>query len=349
MQAHAPQVTTVIPTYRRPHLLRRAIKSVLAQTYRDLQVCIYDNASGDETAAVVAELARADPRVKYHCHPANIGMSPNFTYGLQRVNTPYFSVLSDDDYLLPEFYATAMAGFTRHSDVMFAAGSTIQMTEAGEITYVPLSHWERDGYFAPPEGLFAWTIERHPNISGILFRREVMDRVGLFDPEVFHADYEYEWRVVSRFPYVISRQPSLVFVIHDQQATRANDADVWLATYRTIHDRLMHNDDLTPEIRDRAAAMLTTTFGKAIFIVGLAAIRDGRFAYAEKAARVLRGSFGERRNALFLITVAQMCAHLPPLHRLVNATYSQLLRRRTRQNRSLQQLAAASRDENTAG
>jgi glycosyltransferase involved in cell wall biosynthesis len=53
-----PLITTIIPTYRRPKLLRRAIKSVLNQTYLHFQVCVYDNASGDETAEVVSELAK---------------------------------------------------------------------------------------------------------------------------------------------------------------------------------------------------------------------------------------------------------------------------------------------------
>ena len=73
-----PQITTVIPTYRRPKLLRRAIESVLAQTYPHLTVTVFDNASGDETEEVVGELARRNPRVRYHCHPETIGASANF-------------------------------------------------------------------------------------------------------------------------------------------------------------------------------------------------------------------------------------------------------------------------------
>jgi glycosyltransferase involved in cell wall biosynthesis len=70
--AFKPLITTIIPTCRRPHLLRRAIKSVLNQTYPHFQVCVYDNASGDETAEVVSEFAKKDPRIKYHCHSENI-------------------------------------------------------------------------------------------------------------------------------------------------------------------------------------------------------------------------------------------------------------------------------------
>ena len=252
MQTNEPIITTIIPTYRRPALLRRAIRSVLSQTYSRLQVCVYDNASGDETATVVAELARDDPRVSYHCHPENIGMAANFTYGMEHVNTPYFSVLSDDDYLLPTFYETVMRGFDAHPDAMFSGGSVILLTEAGQITHVPMDLWKRDGYFPAPEGLLEWTIEKHPYVTGLLFRSEVTDQVGLFDPDVFHADYEYEWRIVSRFPYVVSREPCVVITVHDQQATRATNADDWIRSYRTIRDRLNANAFLAPDMRARA-------------------------------------------------------------------------------------------------
>src|SRR5579875_1770387 len=66
-------VTTVIPTFRRPHLLKRAIASALNQTYEAVAVEVFDNASGDETAAVVAEAASKDPRVRYSATPAISG------------------------------------------------------------------------------------------------------------------------------------------------------------------------------------------------------------------------------------------------------------------------------------
>ena len=102
-------VTAVIPTYRRPELLQRAIRSVLAQTHRDVRVHVYDNASGDATEDVVRAIAASDARVTYHAQPSNIGATRNFQYGMRDVKTPYFSCLSDDDVLFPDFYATALA------------------------------------------------------------------------------------------------------------------------------------------------------------------------------------------------------------------------------------------------
>src|SRR3989344_8039984 len=77
-----PVITTIIPTYRRPVLLRRAILSALHQTYPHVRVCVYDNASSDATESVVAEIARHDPRVKYHRHSRNIGSPKHFQLGL---------------------------------------------------------------------------------------------------------------------------------------------------------------------------------------------------------------------------------------------------------------------------
>ena len=67
-----PLITTIIPTYRRPKYLKKAIESILSQTYPHFQIWVCDNASGDETAEVVAEFSKKDPRVHYFCHEKNI-------------------------------------------------------------------------------------------------------------------------------------------------------------------------------------------------------------------------------------------------------------------------------------
>src|SRR5438270_13954439 len=100
-------ITTIIPTHRRPAMLRRAIASALGQTLRPVHVCVYDNAGDLENAAVVAGFN--DPRVEYFRHPQDLGAYANFQFGLSRVRTRFFSFLADDDLLLPDFYATAVA------------------------------------------------------------------------------------------------------------------------------------------------------------------------------------------------------------------------------------------------
>src|SRR5476649_2744950 len=74
------QITTIIPTFQRPKYLKKALQSVLSQTYSNFQVWVCDNASGDETASIVAEFSKKDPRVHYFCHEKNIGMLANYQF-----------------------------------------------------------------------------------------------------------------------------------------------------------------------------------------------------------------------------------------------------------------------------
>ena len=106
-----PEITTIIPTYKRPRLLKRAIASVQAQNYEHLKICIYDNASADETETVITELMKEDPRISYVKRETNIGAVNNMVDASMRVTTPLYSVLNDDDLLLPGFYTAAVEAF----------------------------------------------------------------------------------------------------------------------------------------------------------------------------------------------------------------------------------------------
>ena len=208
-----PLITTIIPTYRRPELLKRAIRSVLAQTYPHLQVCVYDNASGDETASVVAELAQEDPRIKYHCHPSNINASPNFEYGMKQVDTPYFSFLADDDILLPEFYETALAGFKEYPEAAFSAGGVIDMTHKGQLLAISKTTPQEREIRVPPQGLFDM-ISDYINWTGILFRKEVISAIGGLDHSIKPIDLDFVLKAAARFSYVVSQKPYAIFVHH---------------------------------------------------------------------------------------------------------------------------------------
>ncbi len=312
MLSDIPMITTVIPTYRRPHLLRRAIKSALAQTYPYLQVCVYDNASGDETAAVVAELAREDPRVIYHCHPENIGLTANFTYGMEQIDTPFFSALSDDDYFLPTFYETVMAGFDAYPDAICSGGGTVVVTERGSV----VRSSSAEGYFIPPDGLLARMSGKYPHLSGYVFRREVIEQVGVMDSKLFYADIDYEVRVFSRFPHVISQKPGVIIVLHGQQATKWRQVDVVLQGYSTLHDRFQDNSALPPAVRASSEKMLTRVLGNVMFLnMGLPALYDGDFAGAHRAAAALRTPFHKHGKALMLDLLASLCQRISIVHR----------------------------------
>lgn len=206
---HAPAIiTTIIPTYRRPQLLKKAINSVLNQTYPYVRVCVYDNASNDETVDVVNDIARKDSRVFYHCHHENIGAANNFNFGFNNVRTAYFSFLSDDDELLIDFYKTAIDQISSHPNVSFCALRTIVRSD-DKISCRKFN----PGYYEPPRGI-KMLARRFPppTWTSIVYNTSIMRAVGGLDLSLgYTVDHEFTLRAAIEYPFVISSEHGSVF------------------------------------------------------------------------------------------------------------------------------------------
>jgi glycosyltransferase involved in cell wall biosynthesis len=97
------KITIGIPVYNGEHYLRKALESVVLQSYMDFTVIISDNASTDGTNAICLEYEQRDNRIVYNRQKANIGGFDNFKYILNRCKTEYFVYLAADDSWHPNF------------------------------------------------------------------------------------------------------------------------------------------------------------------------------------------------------------------------------------------------------
>lgn len=88
-------VSVVICTFRRPHLVVRAIKSVLSQTYTNIEAIVVDDASRDETGAVVRAIS--DLRLRYIEHEGNKGLPAGRNTGIEAARGEFVAFLDDDD------------------------------------------------------------------------------------------------------------------------------------------------------------------------------------------------------------------------------------------------------------
>lgn len=90
-----PLVSVVMPTFNRARLLDRAIRSVLNQTYRKLEIIVVDDAARDNTLDVVKAIH--DDRVRYIRHDTNRGGSAARNTGIRAAKGEYIAFLDDDD------------------------------------------------------------------------------------------------------------------------------------------------------------------------------------------------------------------------------------------------------------
>lgn len=94
-----PAVSVVLPTYNRAHSLSGAIRSVLDQSFRDLELIVVDDASTEDIEAVIANFG--DPRIRYLRLERNSGAAAARNVGMAETRGRYIAFQDSDDIWLP--------------------------------------------------------------------------------------------------------------------------------------------------------------------------------------------------------------------------------------------------------
>lgn len=105
--ASEPRLSFAIPYHRGRDLVREAIDSVRAQTVRDWELVIVDDAGPEPIDALVASYA--DPRIRHIRHRENLGLVGNWNACVELTRAPLVTLLHQDDRLLPEYAARVLA------------------------------------------------------------------------------------------------------------------------------------------------------------------------------------------------------------------------------------------------
>lgn len=181
-----PKVSILIPTYNRADYLRDAMQSAVAQTERDTEIIVLDDASPDHTAQIVMEFAE-DRRIRYIRHPHNIGIAANWRNGISIAKGQFFCLLHDDDTFEPEFVEALMPPLLEQDNLIFAFCDHWMMnpegcrslTESNQCS----SRFKRDCLKAGTldDLVRAALVDGSPPIGATLFRKSMVDTSFISD------------------------------------------------------------------------------------------------------------------------------------------------------------------------
>lgn len=136
-ESFVPRVSIGVPTYKRPDMLRRALRSIAIQDFGEIEVIVGDNdTESDAASQVVAEFKSSIPNLEYCKHAVNIGGTANFMHCLAEARGQYFMWLADDDELQGAGYIRSLvAVLDQNPDAATAAAKWKLMRSpiAGEI------------------------------------------------------------------------------------------------------------------------------------------------------------------------------------------------------------------------
>lgn len=184
-----PLVSVVIPTYNRPELLKRAVMSVVAQSFSNIEVIVVDDNSIEDNSIVLDEIKKSTPSpIKYFKNKTNMGANNCRNQGIASAKGDYIAFLDDDDEWVEK-------KLSEQVDIL------VQSNEAG-ICYTGKNIVDSKGrirysYLTPQ------CIE-HINYIGttstILVKKVVFDEVGGFDESLpALQDYELYLRILQKY------------------------------------------------------------------------------------------------------------------------------------------------------
>lgn len=175
-----------VVTYRRPVLLERALRSLMAQTRPDwVAEVLNDDPADTRPAEVVARLA--DPRIILSKPAIHRGGAGNFNHAFRRLAEPFSSILEDDNWWQPEFLAIMLAALDRRPDVALACANERIWRE------------QADGSWSDT-GVTIWPVSDQP----IDFPLRVIDKCGSAklcnSAMVFRTREADSWRTPDDIP-----------------------------------------------------------------------------------------------------------------------------------------------------
>ena len=213
-----PSVSVVVPAFNAERTVPDALRSVLAQTFTDVEVIVIDDGSRDGTLAVVGEIA--DPRLRVASFP-NGGVATARNHGIPLARGELVAFIDADDRWTPDKLEAQVAALARCPAAGAAYSWTVNVDEAGR------ERSRQRPVFFEGDVLRELLVENFTcSGSNILVRRAAFESVGDFDTSLgVSEDWELCVRLAARWPFALV--PRYQVLYRQMPGSVSRDPVVW--------------------------------------------------------------------------------------------------------------------------
>jgi len=175
-----PLVTVCISCFNADPYVEHAVRSILNQSYRNLELFLFNDRSTDSTLNILRRLEREDKRITVIDNPVNQGTYISRNQAFQRANGVFFTIMDADDFALPDRIALQVRHLQENSNDKGVLTDWVRMSA--------------DGYFHFKSGWGGGY--QHEAVATLMLRtQEVRKRIGYWDSVRFAADTEFLFRM----------------------------------------------------------------------------------------------------------------------------------------------------------
>ena len=249
-----PTVSVVIPTYNRASMLGRAIRSVVSQTFQDLEVLVVNDGSTDGTDAIVHSFN--DERIVYLRHEMNLGGSVACNTGIRQAKGEYIALLDDDDEWLPTKLERQVELFQKDTrgEVGVVDCDYVAVWDDREVVVKARDGWLYEDLLSLRCGICA---------SSALFRRASLDGGRLFD-ERYPVPEDRDFFVQIARRYKFARVPESLVRVYRHDGPHLNVPKYQL----DIRRNFMHKHQEELRRRPAVLARYNGSLGKIYLALG---------------------------------------------------------------------------------
>ncbi len=232
-------VSVVIPTYNRAGMLKRAIESVLRQSYKNFEIIVIDDNSRDKTKETMKSFN--DDRIRYIKNKENLGGSAARNIGIKNAKHYYIAFLDDDDEWLPKKLEKQVKLLNFLSkDFCGVYCGTARYKDGKQIKIQNPIH-EGDIF---EELLYENYIG---STSSVLVRKSALMEVGGFNEELpASQDLELYLRLAKRYKFKAVKEVLLKYHLHESDQIK-NNLSGYLQAKKYVYEK--YKDDITKDKR----------------------------------------------------------------------------------------------------
>ena len=221
-------VSIILPVFNGEKYLAQSIESVLAQTYKNIELIVVNDNSSDNSLSIMEEFAKRDDRVKVVSNSVNLKLPKSLNAGFALANGKYLTWTSDDNFYSPEAIELMVEYLQKHpNDAMVCANFT-KINETN-------SQSEKISLEVSPQNMMKG------NCVGacFLYRKEIADKVGEYKAEKFLVeDYDFWLRVMLEGNIGHIERDLYTYRVHNSSLTGQRIQEIMEKTEEIIKEYL---------------------------------------------------------------------------------------------------------------
>ena len=180
-----PKVSIIIPAYNIAPYLERCLESVRCQTYKELQIIIIDDGSGDQTGQIADTFAEKDKRFRV-IHKENGGVSAARKTGLEQADGEYIGFVDGDDYIEPEMYEKLIGLAVEYDADIAHCGYQMVFPDRVDLYHGTKQLKVQDTYTGVKDLLEGNLVE--PGLCNKIYRRKLFNQINYDENIVINED-----------------------------------------------------------------------------------------------------------------------------------------------------------------